>query len=195
MVGFKFSESLYNILKCLVALSSGEKVLRKVLHQFSVELSTHHKHLRKDSCQFYREALSKLIKNQLIDYVGNSDTLEEVSRIKELKEDQEFVEMLFRRLHENVLTNFGFKRASAMSSSNLQQAPTLNNASFTSDREINKERSLDRGSLPARNDPKSSTMVDLRPSNAPPPANRKVPHNSTQLPSAIERPPIQKASY
>lgn len=54
MVGFKFSESLYNILKCLVALSSGEKVLRKVLHQFSVELSTHHKHLRKDSCQFYR---------------------------------------------------------------------------------------------------------------------------------------------
>lgn len=103
--------------------------------------------------------------------------------------------MLFRRLHENVLTNFGFKRASAMSSSNIQQAPTLNNASFTSDREINKERSLDRGSLPARNDPKSSTMVDLRPSNAPPPASRKVPTNTSQLPSGVERPPIQKSSF
>jgi hypothetical protein len=119
--------------------------------------------------------------------VGNSDTLEEVSRIKELKEDQEFVEMLFRRLHENVLTNFGFKRAAALSSSNLNQPPSVNNASFTSDREINKERSLDRGSLPARNDPKSSTMVELRPSGAPPPANRKP--NNSQLPSAIERPP------
>jgi hypothetical protein len=54
MSGFKFSESLYAILKCLVALSSGEKVLRKVLHQFSVELSTHHKHLKKENCQFYR---------------------------------------------------------------------------------------------------------------------------------------------
>jgi hypothetical protein len=42
--------------------------------------------------------------------------------------------MLFRRLHENVLTNFGFKRVGAMSSSNLQQAPSINNASFTSDR-------------------------------------------------------------
>lgn len=82
MTGFRFSESLYNILKCLVALSSGEKVLRKVLHQFTVELSSLHKHLRKDNCQFYREALSKLVKSQLIDYVGNSDTLEEVSKIK-----------------------------------------------------------------------------------------------------------------
>ena len=117
--------------------------------------------------------------------MGNSDTLEEVARIKELKEDQEFVEMLFRRLHENVLTNFGFKRAPALSSSNLQPStvPTLNNASFTSDREINKERSLDRGSLPARNDAKSSTMVDLRPSTVNPPANRKPP--VSQLPSAI----------
>ena len=82
MTGFRFSESLYNILKCLVALSSGEKVLRKVLHQFTVDLSSLHKHLRKDNCQFYREALSKLVKSQLIDYVGNSDTLEEVSKIK-----------------------------------------------------------------------------------------------------------------
>lgn len=88
MTGFKFSESLYNILKGLVALSSGEKVLRKVLRQFSIQLSSHHKHLKKDNCQFYRQALGKLIKNQLIDYVGNSDTLEEVSKIKELKEDQ-----------------------------------------------------------------------------------------------------------
>lgn len=101
--------------------------------------------------------------------------------------------MLFRRLHENVLTNFGFKRTPALISSNTQPPPSINNASFTSDREINKERSLDRGSLPARNDPKSSTMVDLRPSNAPPPAIRKPP--GSQMPSAIERPPVQKSSF
>lgn len=41
-----------------------------------------HKHLRKESCQLYREAFSKLVKNQLIDYVGTEDTLEEASRIK-----------------------------------------------------------------------------------------------------------------
>jgi hypothetical protein len=47
--------------------------------------------------------------------------------------------------------------------------------------------------MPARNDPnKSNTMVDLRPSIAPP--ARKPP--VSQLPSAIERPPIiQKGSH
>lgn len=44
-----------------------------------------------------------------MDYVGNGSSLEEASRIKELKNDPEFVELLYKRFHENVLDSFGFR--------------------------------------------------------------------------------------
>ena len=62
LVGYKVSESLYSIIKCLVPLSSGEKVLRKVLRQFTYDLPNLHRHLRKEVNAFYREGLSRLIK-------------------------------------------------------------------------------------------------------------------------------------
>jgi hypothetical protein len=65
------SESLYLIITCLIALSSGVKVLKKILRQFTLELNNIHKHLKAETCLFYREGLSRLIKTQLIDYVGN----------------------------------------------------------------------------------------------------------------------------
>lgn len=109
-MGPKVSESLYSIIKCLVPLSSGERVLKKVLRQFTMDLPALHRHLRKEVNAFYREGLCRLIKKELADHVGNEDTLEEASKIKELKEDPEFVNMLFRRFHEDVLRCFGFKK-------------------------------------------------------------------------------------
>lgn len=44
---YKVSESLYSIIKCLIKLSSGEKVLKKILKQFNVELSSIHRHVKK----------------------------------------------------------------------------------------------------------------------------------------------------
>ena len=44
-----------------------------------------------------------------MEYIGNEDTLEEASNIKELKNDTEFINMLYNRFHENVLKCFGFK--------------------------------------------------------------------------------------
>jgi hypothetical protein len=87
LVGYKVSESLYSIIKCLVPLSSGERVLRKVLRQFTYDLPNLHRHLKREVNAFYREGLSRLIKKELADHVGNEDTLEEASKIKELKED------------------------------------------------------------------------------------------------------------
>lgn len=44
-----------------------------------------------------------------MEYVGNGGTLEEVSKIKQLKNDGEFVELLYQRFHQKVLDGFGFK--------------------------------------------------------------------------------------
>jgi hypothetical protein len=46
-MGNKISENVYNIIKCLVALSSGERVLGKILKEFSLDLPGLHRHLRK----------------------------------------------------------------------------------------------------------------------------------------------------
>lgn len=106
----RVSESLCTVTKCLIALSSGDRLLKKFLRQFSIELSAVHRHLRKEATAFYREGLSKLIKSELIDYLGNGGTLEEASRIKELKNDPEFVDILYKRFHGNVLDSFGFRQ-------------------------------------------------------------------------------------
>lgn len=42
----KVSDQLLLITKLLVALSSGDKLLKKLLRQFSVELPTIHRHIR-----------------------------------------------------------------------------------------------------------------------------------------------------
>ena len=76
LIGFKVSESLYSIITCLIALSSGAKVLKKILKQFTLELTNIHKHLKPETCLFYREGLSRLVKTQLIEYVSNEDMLE-----------------------------------------------------------------------------------------------------------------------
>ena len=54
MLGNKLSESVHSIIKCLVALNSGDKVLRKLLKQFYFEPTSIHKHMPKDSALFYR---------------------------------------------------------------------------------------------------------------------------------------------
>ena len=72
---YKVSESLYTITKCLIALSSGDRLLKKIMRQFGVELSSIHRHIRKEATAFYREGLSKLIKSQLMEYIGNGSTL------------------------------------------------------------------------------------------------------------------------
>lgn len=106
---FKVSDSLHIIMRTLVSLSSGERVAKKVLKQFSYELTTIHRHLKKDVNVFYRDGLSKLTKMHLMDFVGNEDTLEEISKIRELRSDPEFVDMLYRKFHETVLNHFGFR--------------------------------------------------------------------------------------
>ena len=58
-------------MKSLVSLSSGERVLKKVLKQFSYELTSIHRHLKKDVNIFYRDGLSKLTKLHLMDFIGN----------------------------------------------------------------------------------------------------------------------------
>ena len=82
MNDLKVSESLYTITKCLIALSSGDRVLTKLLREFSINLTEIHRHIRKEATTFYRDGINKLIKNQLMEYVGNGGTLEEASRIK-----------------------------------------------------------------------------------------------------------------
>ena len=98
--------------------------------------------------------------------------------MRELKEDQEFVELLYGRLHENILIKYGFRRVDqSMSASSVKISQQyLGNGSFASDKDI-KDRSVERMSaadkLPPRNHQMSSTMMELRPSNLPNP-NRKV---------------------
>ena len=46
--GSKISESLYSIIKCLIPLSSGERVLKKILRQFTLDLPGLHSHLKKE---------------------------------------------------------------------------------------------------------------------------------------------------
>lgn len=65
-----------------------------------------------------------------MEYIGNEDTLEEASHIKELKTDAEFLNMLYKRFHENVLKNFGYKSPEApqeqyQPSSQLSQTPQV----------------------------------------------------------------------
>jgi hypothetical protein len=43
----KVSDSLHIIIKTLVSLSSGERVVKKILRQFCYELTTIHRHLKK----------------------------------------------------------------------------------------------------------------------------------------------------
>jgi hypothetical protein len=71
----RVSESLYAITKLLIALSSGDKLLKKFLKQYSVDLSSIHRHVRKEATEFYRVGLSRLIKNELMEYVGNGSNL------------------------------------------------------------------------------------------------------------------------
>lgn len=95
-------------------------MLRKVLKQFFFDIPNLHRHIKREVNDFYREGLCRLIKKELADHVGNEDTLEEASKIKELREDPEFVNMLFRRFHEDVLKCFGFKRIDAQGQAQMQ---------------------------------------------------------------------------
>jgi predicted transcriptional regulator len=45
-----------------------------------------------------------------MEYVGNEGNLEEASKIKELKNDPEFLEILSRKFQDTVLNAFGFKQ-------------------------------------------------------------------------------------
>ena len=47
MNGTKVSDSLSTIIKCLIVLSSGEKILKKMIKQFKLELGTIHRHVRR----------------------------------------------------------------------------------------------------------------------------------------------------
>lgn len=50
----KVTENLHTITKCLIELSSGDRVLRKVLKQFTVEIGGIHRHIRKEANVYYR---------------------------------------------------------------------------------------------------------------------------------------------
>ena len=67
----KVSENLCSITKFLIVLSSGDRVLKKLLRQFTVELGSIHRHLssRKEVNSFYRDGLSKLIRSQMMEYM------------------------------------------------------------------------------------------------------------------------------
>lgn len=121
---FKVSDSLHIIIKTLVSLSSGERVVKKILRQFSYELISIHRFLKKEVNVFYRDGLTKLIKMHLMDFIGNEDTLEEASKIKELRSDPEFVEMLYRKFHETVLNHYGFRKYVQTNPSQIQTHPS-----------------------------------------------------------------------
>ncbi len=69
------SDSLHIVMKSLVLLSSGERVVKKILRQFSYDLTVIHRHLKKDVNLLYRDGLSKITKLHLMDFIGNEDTL------------------------------------------------------------------------------------------------------------------------
>ena len=58
-------------MKSLVLLSSGEKVVKKILRQFSYDLTVIHRHLKKDVNLLYRDGLSKITKLHLMEFIGN----------------------------------------------------------------------------------------------------------------------------
>lgn len=47
MNDYKVSESLYTVTKLLIGLTSGDRVLKKFLMQFNIDLCALHRHVRK----------------------------------------------------------------------------------------------------------------------------------------------------
>ena len=143
-----------------------------------------------------------MIKKELADHVGNEDTLEEASKIKELKEDPEFVNMLFRRFHEDVLRCFGFKKLDGaipagnrsshggMNESGVSYKhpppPPQNNGSFV---ETARDRSAER--MPPVGHP-STMSQDLRPSQLP---NKPMDRKSNLSQHNIVRPPVPQNTH
>lgn len=106
----RVNETSHTIIKCLIKLYSGDRLLKTLLKQYSVDLLLMHKHARRESNPYYRETLNRLIKNNLMDFVGNQEILMEISKIRELNRDAEFLEMLFQRFNETALHGYGFRR-------------------------------------------------------------------------------------
>lgn len=65
------TENLHTITKCLIELSSGDRVLRKMLRQFTLEIGGIHRHITKEANVYYREGIARLIKNHMMEYMGN----------------------------------------------------------------------------------------------------------------------------
>lgn len=70
-----------------------------------------------------------------MDFVGNQELLTEISKIKELNRDGEFLDMLFQRFNETALHGYGFRRENAVKTDNqhsssvekLQSHPSTTN--------------------------------------------------------------------
>ena len=130
--------------------------------------------------------------------MGNEDTLEEASKIKELKDDPEFVNMLFRRFHEDVLRCFGFRKMDGPAITGNRSSVALNesgvsnkmpppyqqsmgnNSSF-----VNESRDRSGERLPPANHP-STMSQDLRPSQLP---NKPLDRKSNLSQHNINKPP------
>jgi len=110
----RVSETLHTIVKCLVKLYSGDRLLKTFLKQYSTDLNAMHKHAKRESNPYYRETLNRIIKNNLMDFVGNQEILSEISKIRELNRDAEFLDMLFQRFNETALHGYGFRRENAV---------------------------------------------------------------------------------
>lgn len=80
-----------------------------MLRQFTLEIGNIHRHMKKEVNIYYREGLARLIKSKMMEYMGNEESLIEASRIKELRGDREFVEILYRKFHESILNEYGFR--------------------------------------------------------------------------------------
>jgi len=50
----RVSETLHTIIKCLVKLYSGDRLLKTLLKQYSIDLLALHKHARRESNPYYR---------------------------------------------------------------------------------------------------------------------------------------------
>lgn len=53
----KVSDQLILVTKFLIALGSGDRILKKLLKQFTVELPTIHRHVRQQATEVYRAGL------------------------------------------------------------------------------------------------------------------------------------------
>jgi hypothetical protein len=60
------SSSILKVIKCMTFLTSPSKLLKKVLSEFSVELSNLHKHLPDTFSEYYRVILCEIVKKSLI---------------------------------------------------------------------------------------------------------------------------------